>query len=166
MIEIVAKSGFSLNPLVESWGFMDSVRSDIRVGICDLLKQLLKSKSVPLLDPNEFAAVCRQDRAVTALAIDHGVTPTKVVGMAMLFIHQKFSANTGIVEDVVVDENYRGQKIGEKLMKRLIEIARQLHLKSIGLSSGNQPERAAAHKLYLKLGFTARDSTLFVKKLL
>ncbi len=50
----------------------------------------------------------------------------KVVGATTLLIEQKFIHNGGLVghiEDVVVDKNYQGQKIGEKIMKFLLEIA-------------------------------------------
>lgn len=164
MIEITAHSGFSLNYLVETWSFMDSCRSDVRDGICNLLKQLTKSEHS--LDSLKFWGVAKQDHVVTALAIDDSDPSTnKVIGMAMMFIHQKFSSVNGYIEDVVVDSNYRGQKIGERLMDKLIEVAKALNLKDLNLSSGNNPDRSAAHKLYLKLGFEKRDSTLFRKKL-
>ncbi len=50
----------------------------------------------------------------------------KVVGSTTLLIEQKFIHNGGLVghiEDVVVDKNHQGQKIGEKIMKFLLEIA-------------------------------------------
>ena len=50
----------------------------------------------------------------------------KVVGATTLLIEQKFIHNGGLVghiEDVVVDKNHQGQKIGEKIMKFLLEIA-------------------------------------------
>ena len=50
----------------------------------------------------------------------------KVVGTTTLLIEQKFIHNGGLVghiEDVVVDKNHHGQKIGEKIMKFLLNIA-------------------------------------------
>jgi glucosamine-phosphate N-acetyltransferase len=52
----------------------------------------------------------------------------KVVGATTLLIESKFIHNGGLVghiEDVVVDKNYQGQKIGEKIMKFLIEISKK-----------------------------------------
>ena len=52
----------------------------------------------------------------------------KIVGTTTLLIEQKFIHNGGIVghiEDVVVDKNHQGQKIGEKIMKYLLEIAKE-----------------------------------------
>ena len=50
----------------------------------------------------------------------------KIVGSTTLLIEQKFIHQGGLVghiEDVVVDKNFQGQKIGEKIMKYLLEIA-------------------------------------------
>ena len=52
----------------------------------------------------------------------------KVVGSTTLLIEQKFIHNGGLVghiEDVVVDKNHQGQKIGEKIMKFLLDIANE-----------------------------------------
>ncbi len=51
----------------------------------------------------------------------------KIVGTTTLLIEQKFIHGGGLVghiEDVVIDKNFQGQKIGEKIMKYLIEFAK------------------------------------------
>lgn len=51
----------------------------------------------------------------------------KIVGATTLLIEQKFIHKGGLVghiEDVVIDKNFQGQKIGEKIMKYLLEIAK------------------------------------------
>ncbi len=51
----------------------------------------------------------------------------KIVGSTTLLIEQKFIHNGGLVghiEDVVVDKDFQGKKIGEKIMKYLLEIAK------------------------------------------
>ena len=50
----------------------------------------------------------------------------KIVGSTTLLIEPKFIHNGGMVghiEDVVVDKNFQGKKIGEKIMKFLLKIA-------------------------------------------
>ncbi len=52
----------------------------------------------------------------------------KIVGATTLLIEQKFIHKGGLVghiEDVVVDKNFQGQKIGEKIMKYLLEFAKK-----------------------------------------
>ena len=51
----------------------------------------------------------------------------KIVGATTLLIEQKFIHKGGVVghiEDVVVDKNFQGQKIGEKIMNYLLDIAK------------------------------------------
>ncbi|MCV0431346.1 GNAT family N-acetyltransferase [Nitrosopumilus sp.] len=52
----------------------------------------------------------------------------KIVGSTTLIIESKFIHNGGLVghiEDVVVDKEFQGQKIGEKIMKYLLEISKK-----------------------------------------
>jgi len=52
---------------------------------------------------------------------------SKIVGTTTLLIEPKFIHKGGLVghiEDVVVDKNFQGQKIGEKIMKYLLEYAK------------------------------------------
>ena len=52
----------------------------------------------------------------------------KIVGSTTLIIESKFIHDGGLVghiEDVVVDKEFQGQKIGEKIMIYLIEIAKK-----------------------------------------
>ena len=51
----------------------------------------------------------------------------KIVGAATLLLESKFIHNGGIIghiEDVVVDKNYQGQRIGEKITRYLLELAK------------------------------------------
>ncbi len=52
----------------------------------------------------------------------------RIVGAATLIIEQKFIHSGGLVghiEDVVVDAEFQGRKIGEKIMNHLLEIAKK-----------------------------------------
>ena len=51
----------------------------------------------------------------------------KIVGAATLLLESKFIHDgtiVGHIEDVVVDKNYQGQRIGEKIIKYLLEYAK------------------------------------------
>ena len=51
----------------------------------------------------------------------------KIVGTTTLLIEQKFIHDGGIVghiEDVAVDNKFQGQKIGEKIIKYVLDYAR------------------------------------------
>ena len=88
----------------------------------DSLKQasnIEKSKAKEIFDkinanPDHIIAVAEKDG--------------EIVGSTTLFIESKFIHDGGLVghiEDVVVDKEYQGQKIGEKIMKYLIEISKK-----------------------------------------
>lgn len=88
---------------------------------------------------------------------------SRIIGAATLFIIQKVGRRTGHVEDVVVDQGYRGQGVGEKVMRKLIAVARAKKLHSIALTS--RPERVAGNKLYQKLGFARKETNVYRLKL-
>ncbi len=76
----------------------------------------------------------------------------RIVGMATLCIVPTLHGTIGFVEDVVVDSCMRGEHIGEGLLIRLIEYARDsAEVNQLELTS--KPERTAANALYQKLGF-------------
>jgi ribosomal protein S18 acetylase RimI-like enzyme len=83
----------------------------------------------------------------------------RIVGVLALVV---FSTPTGThswIEDVVVDENYRGQGIGSMIIRAAIERARERGAKAVDLTS--RPVREAANRLYLRMGFVLRQSNLY-----
>ncbi|MGH9187409.1 MAG: GNAT family N-acetyltransferase [Acidimicrobiales bacterium] len=82
-----------------------------------------------------------------------------IVGTSTLAV---FRIPTGLrawIEDVVVDEDARGQGVGEALTEAMLERARQLGCVTVDLTS--RPSREAANRLYLRLGFTLRETNLY-----
>lgn len=86
-----------------------------------------------------------------------------LVGMATLLKKRQLMGFSGLIEDVVVDEAYRGKGIAEALNLRLIEEAKRLGMKHLDLTSN--PEREAANRLYQKLGYERRETNVYRKKL-
>lgn len=70
----------------------------------------------------------------------------------------------GAIEDIIIDEKYRGQGLGQKLIEELIKIAKDKNLLKLKLTSN--PTRTSARSLYKKLGFEMKDTDIFVKELL
>lgn len=83
----------------------------------------------------------------------------RIVGMAIMATYKVISGHKGIIEDVVVNEKFRGNGIGKRLVQMLLEEARKLHLSEILLFSGHH--RKAAIHLYKSLGFKLKDSGLY-----
>lgn len=151
---MIEARGWEINDAHGSWSYLDSCDSERRNQVRELLKELSSSKSAPEITAEYFEKARQQNNVVTALAMDRSGPSPRIVGMAMLFIHWKFSKGGGYVEDVVVNPGYRGQKLGKRLMEKLIEIAEYYKLPKIELTSNpNNEARAAAIEMYLKLGF-------------
>ena len=101
----------------------------------------------------------KDNNAMLFLVKDGG----KIIGMGTLVFYHTINGKRGDFEHIVIDENYRGQGLGEKLCKKLIEVAKEQKLGQLSLTSNN--DRVAAHKLYQKLGFEKRDTNVFRLKL-
>ena len=63
------------------------------------------------------------------------------------------------IEDVVVDEDARGQGVGRLLNERALEIAKDAGAKTVDLTS--RPSREAANRLYKRIGFEQRDTNVY-----
>ena len=75
----------------------------------------------------------------------------RIIGSTTLLIETKFIHNGGLVghiEDVVVDKEHQGKKVGEKIMKFLIEISKKRGCYKIILDCTDDVK-----PFYEKLGF-------------
>lgn len=77
----------------------------------------------------------------------------RVVGRAYLYLikNDLYSKPYGLLEDVFVEEEFRGQGIGKKLVEMVIEKARELGCYKLIATS--RFERENVHRLYQNLGF-------------
>ena len=67
------------------------------------------------------------------------------------------------IEDVVVDSQMRGQKLGRQLIDRVVDEARRLAPCSLMLTS--RPARVAANALYKSAGFEQRETNVYKRVL-
>lgn len=82
-----------------------------------------------------------------------------IVGTLTLAVVQTPSGTKAWIEDVVVDISARGQHVGEALLNHAVDFAKSLDVSSVNLTSN--PTRAAANKLYQKIGFELRDTNVY-----
>jgi ribosomal protein S18 acetylase RimI-like enzyme len=109
------------------------------------LQKLLESESSTLLvarDPNESSPIA---------------------GLLCLTVYRVPTGVRSIIEDVVVDETMRRRGIGEALVRRAIELAREAGAAGVALTS--HPQREAANKLYQAMGFQLRQTNPYIYKL-
>jgi len=99
-------------------------KDDIQNGFLTTLDSLRQASNIETKKAEEiFEKISINPNHIIAVAEVEG----KIVGATTLLIEPKFIHDGGLVghiEDVVVDKNYQGQRIGEKIMKYLLEIAK------------------------------------------
>jgi ribosomal protein S18 acetylase RimI-like enzyme len=83
----------------------------------------------------------------------------EIVGTLTLVLFPVPSGLRARVEDVVVDRAARGQGVAAVLARHALEIAREAGARTVDLTS--RPDREAANRLYERLGFQARESTVY-----
>ena len=87
----------------------------------------------------------------------------EIIGMLTLIVFRAVFAKKGLLEDIVVDEKYRGKGVGTKLVLAAIDEARSEGVTHLDFTSN--PKREAANKLYEHLGFEKRDTNAYRIKL-
>jgi ribosomal protein S18 acetylase RimI-like enzyme len=87
----------------------------------------------------------------------------KIIGALTLSVYRVPTGIRSIIEDVIVDESARGSGVGEALMRRAIQIAKERGAGNISLTSN--PMREAANRLYVRVGFKKRETNAYQMKL-
>lgn len=82
-----------------------------------------------------------------------------ILGTLTLVFNKIPTGNKVWIEDVVVDKDARGKKIGVQLTQFAIDYVKQHGSFTINLTSS--PQRVAANNLYQKLGFTQRETNVY-----
>lgn len=96
--------------------------SDYHKNYLQLLSQLTQ---VGHITPEEFSNILAKIKS--QIWVFEDTTANKIVASASIFLEQKFIHGGGIVahlEDVVVDQSYRGNQLGQKLIANIVEIAK------------------------------------------
>jgi ribosomal protein S18 acetylase RimI-like enzyme len=83
----------------------------------------------------------------------------EIIGLATLLLYRVPTGLRAYIEDVVVDEQVRGRRIGEALTWACLEHARLAGAPYVGLTSN--PARVAANQLYQKMGFVRRETNVY-----
>ena len=119
----------------------------------NLLDQL--SPGSYFLRPKEYRRLLSEKNYFLLAARDGKL----IIGMGSIVFTNIPAGLRSRLEDVVVDEKYRGRGIGKKISLALIAIARKKRAALVDLTSGKKRKRA--HKLYEKIGFKERDTKVY-----
>jgi ribosomal protein S18 acetylase RimI-like enzyme len=120
-----------------------------------LLPQLSSRRSPPNL--TELVELTAAPGTSLFVARDDGEA---IVGMLTLVLYRVPTGLRGWIHDVVVDESARGQGAGEALAQEALRLAD--HVGAITVELTTRTERETAARLYQRLGFTRRETNVYV----
>ncbi len=141
-------------------GRISEPTDELYAALQHLIPQLGIHKVPPTRE--ELAALLNTPGAILLIA-RHPDEGGSIVGVLCLTIYRVPTGLRSIVEDIVVDEQMRRQKIGEMLVRRAIELAGQAGVNGVALTSNSR--REAANQLYLSMGFELRKTNPYFYKL-
>ena len=91
------------------------------------------------------------------------VKDEQIAGMLTVGIYHSPTGGKAWIEDVVVDESFRGQGLSKLLVAHAIEFTKSMGIPSLMLTSN--PKRIAANKLYQAMGFERKETNVYRMKL-
>lgn len=121
--------------------------------VCRLLRQLTTRDVVLTQDAYRqlIASSCSR-----ILLIQHG---EEVVGMLTIGTYLSPTGSKAWIEDVVVDEGYRGSGLGRMLVAHAIDHCKAGGIDTVHLTSN--PKRVAANGLYQSMGFVRKETNMY-----
>jgi ribosomal protein S18 acetylase RimI-like enzyme len=135
----------------------------LEAAVAGLIPQLSSSSPPPTLD--QLRRVVEDPATTLLLATIANDGPGgdgaggRVVGMLTLAI---FGVPTGVrawIEDVVVDDHSRGAGVASALVQAALDRAHAQGARTVDLTS--RPDREAANRLYVRLGFERRQTNVY-----
>jgi ribosomal protein S18 acetylase RimI-like enzyme len=132
---------------------LEDVSADDAAALARLLPQV--SSRGNGLTPSRIAEVLGNPSThVLVVRVDGRVT-----GMGLLVVCTTLTGQFGIIEEVAVDEQLRGRRLGSLLTSGLLNLASALRLDFVQLTS--RPSREAANRLYQRMGFQLRETNCY-----
>jgi ribosomal protein S18 acetylase RimI-like enzyme len=139
---------------------VEAADTALRDAAARLVPQLSPSSPPPTLDQLRRIV---DDPATTILVATNGGGDAEVVGMLTLAM---FMTPTGVrawIEDVVVDDGSRGSGVASALVAAALERAQEQGARTVDLTS--RPDREAANRLYVRMGFARRETNVYRRTL-
>jgi ribosomal protein S18 acetylase RimI-like enzyme len=130
----------------------------------EALRRLVPQLGVNKVPPTRDELIAQLDSdSSTLLVAREPNADGEISGVLTLTIYRVPTGVRSIIEDVIVDRLLRGHGIGEALMTRAIEIAREKGAAVVTLSAN--PTREAANRLYQRIGFERRETNAYIFRL-
>ena len=125
----------------------------------EALSRLLPQLNSTLVPPDmdRLRRLVADPAAVLLVARDGA----EIVGTTTVIVYTTPFWIKARLDEVVVDAGARGRGVGEALVRAAIDVGRDRGAQVVELQSGRGPARAAAHRLYERIGFRTRDTDVF-----
>jgi len=125
---------------------------EIHAALARLLPQLNPKLVLP--DMERLRRLVADPDVTMLVALDGD----EIVGTTTVIVYTTPFWIKARLDEVVVDAAARGKGVGEALVKEALDVGRRRGAEVAELQSGRGPQRAAAHRLYERLGFKIRDT--------
>ncbi|HJY78892.1 MAG TPA: GNAT family N-acetyltransferase [Burkholderiales bacterium] len=137
-----------------------SIATEATDEVVDAFSRLIPQLSTTASPPDRalIAEIIAAPSNTVLLARDRS-DGAKIVGTLTLVMFRIPTALRAWIEDVVVDASVRGRGVGEVLTEEAVRIAHARGARTIDLTS--RRSRQAAHRLYEKVGFAVRDTSVY-----
>ena len=122
-------------------------------------QRLMPQLSASMQPPTREALQALIDFPASTLLVARQAESGPIIGAATLALVCAPSGVHARLEDVIVDETVRGQGVGEALTREVIRLAQEAGADYIALTSN--PRRAAANRLYQRVGFTMWETNVY-----
>lgn len=136
-----------------------SEATEVTDELVDAFKRLIPQLSSSSTPPSRQALADLIAAPSVTLLVATLTDSGRIVGTLSLVM---FPIPTGFrawIEDVVVDEEARGAGVGEALTAQAIRRATDAGAQTLDLTS--RPSRQAANRLYMRMGFVARQTNVY-----
>ena len=141
MTKIVEIKNYSLEYQEAMQRFLDQLTSSPMTLTEEMFNQLLAS-------PNSHLFFLWKDE--------------QIAGMLTVGIYHSPTGGKAWIEDVVVDESFRGQGLSKLLVAHAIDFTQSKQIPTLMLTSN--PKRVAANKLYQAMGFERKETNVYRMK--
>ena len=133
---------------------VEAVSPELLAAFERLIPQLTKA---PIPTPEELQSLLDSPSVLIVARLSSQAG--KIIGSGTLGVFRTPSGVHAHIEDLIVDEAIRGQGVGEALVLRLLQIAREMSLQGVSLTCN--PRRTAANRLYQKMGFKKWETNTY-----
>jgi ribosomal protein S18 acetylase RimI-like enzyme len=135
---------------------IDTITDEITAAMARLLPQLDPQAALPGRDA---LAEIIASPATRLFIARNPEAEDEITGMLTLVIYRTPTGRHAIIEDVVVDDHWRGKGIGEVLTRAAMAHAQAAGARGVDLTS--RPWREAANRLYQRIGFVRRETNVY-----